>query len=165
MMMRFHVSNGGERVRGPLWLLLEQWRRFTIRTSFPLGCCDQSNFPLCFSNQLGSQSAHSSKSCYRSSIGQLQEPSVKLWLAVQWHLSFFPWEHVFLEFLTWLIKYFSMHLQLSNGKQMSPQQETRPYIISMAFHYAAMITSLCVTIIICSLMERDSNSSSYDWSS
>jgi hypothetical protein len=29
---------------------------------------------------------------------------------------------------------FSMHLQLSNGKQMFPQQETRPYIISVAFH-------------------------------
>jgi hypothetical protein len=45
---------------------------------------------------------------YQSSIDQLQELWklwIKLWLAIQWHLSFFSWDHVYPEFLTWLVTY------------------------------------------------------------
>jgi hypothetical protein len=57
---------------------------------------------------------------YRSSNNQLQALWVKLWLTVLWHLSFlFHEEHVFPEFLTWLITYFQC-------KKQGP--------ISVAFH-------------------------------
>ncbi len=51
---------------------------------------------------------------YQSSIDQLLldklqkvwELRVKMWLTIQWDLSFFLWEHVFPECLTWIITYF-----------------------------------------------------------
>jgi hypothetical protein len=36
------------------------------------------------------------------------------------------WEHVFLEFLTWLITFFHCSWLLSNGKQLSLHREKRP---------------------------------------
>jgi hypothetical protein len=40
--------------------------------------------------------------------------------------KYLVWEHVFLEFLTWLITFFHCSWLLSNGKQLSLHREKRP---------------------------------------
>jgi hypothetical protein len=108
---------------------------------------------------------------YQSRIDQSQklwELQVKLWLTIQWLLSFL-WEHVFSEFLTQLFTYFQHTCSSSmesiwpcNKKQglmsvafcstiMITTYDTKQDPMSMAFPYDTMITTcndhymLCVT--------------------
>jgi hypothetical protein len=104
---------------------------------FLLGCCDHSStFHYVFS------SSYAHNHLTASSIDQLQklwEPWVKLWLIIQWYLSFFHKNIAFPEFLTWLFAYFQPTCR-------SPMESDCPYnkkqgLVSVAFHEAAVITT------------------------
>ncbi len=114
---------------------------------------------------------------FRWNIDQLQE----LWelvtsqIVTHYTMTFilFSWEHVFLEFLTWLIYMFwpqcsngeQLSLQQkkiqdsmsvpSSGEQLSVQQETRLYISSDFLLDGCNHNTLCVIMITTAIMERE----------
>jgi hypothetical protein len=85
---------------------------------FPLGCCDErfcdhNNFPIIYSMYMCSQSPHSIV------IKQLTKYKS---CDIYFHGNMFP------KFLTLTNYIFPTMLQFANGKHLSMQQETRPYI-------------------------------------
>ncbi len=70
---------------------------------------------------------------YWSSIHQLKELWVKLWLTIQWHLSFFLMRTNVPTVANKLNYIFLSQLQLSNEKWLSIQHETRPYFNGFPF--------------------------------